>query len=64
MSSMFSKPSTPKIPRARKVEEMKVVKESAEDQKQRLRRHLISTSSYQQSFMAGIRNALKKRLGE
>lgn len=67
MSSVFSKPKTPKLPAPiaapEPEEEVQVVTEEAEEARRRERKKLL-TGGRRATILSGITAALKKRLGE
>jgi hypothetical protein len=64
MSGLFSKPSTPDIPKPpAPLEDVAVVEETAEEARQREKKRLLSTGR-RTTILSGIQSALKKRLGE
>lgn len=71
MSSIFSKPKTPDIPRPKEikfpeVQQIAPVETITEDATAaaRRRRKKISTGGRRSTILSGIQTALKKRLGE
>lgn len=64
MSGMFSTPEFKTPPGPERIEDVRTVSETADDQKRAIKRHLLMTDSRRQSFVAGLQNALKRRLGE
>lgn len=64
MSSVLSKPKTPKIPKPQVVEEVTQIQEDATEEQNRARRRIALTGGRESTMMYGIQLALKKRLGE
>lgn len=56
-------PSGPKIPEPQKIEEVEKIEESEGEVKRKQRKSIADTGR-QTNILAGIQNALKKRLGE
>ena len=64
MSSIFRKPSSPKIPAPPEpIEEVQVLEEDAEKARQRERKKLV-IGGRRSTILSGIEASLKKRLGE
>jgi hypothetical protein len=63
MSSVFSKPKSPKIPKQEPIEDVAVIEDEAQDVSRRRRKKLLA-GGRQSTVLSGIQNALKQRLGE
>jgi hypothetical protein len=65
MSGVFSKPKTPKIPpMIAESEPLQMVNEDADKARRREHKRLSGAGGRASTFLSGIQNALKKRLGE
>ena len=64
MSGAFSKPKKAKMPKQEKIEEVQKVEDDASDEQDREKKKQLLMGGRQSTMLAGITNALKKRLGE
>ena len=63
MNGIFSSPKTPKITPQEQVEEVQKVADDASAEQERAKKRILQSSGKQSTMIAGIANALKKRLG-
>lgn len=63
MGGVFSSPKSPKIPAQQVAEEPQVIQED-ETEVKRKKRKLLETQGRSENILAGLSNALKKKLGE
>lgn len=63
MGGLFSKPSSPKLPKVEETETPQTVTEDEYEVKKRARQR-VQTAGRAQNILSGIESVLKKRLGE
>jgi len=61
---LFGGSDTPKVPKQEVAESVTTVVEDAAEEQQREKRRIRLTQGFSSTMMAGIVNALKRRLGE
>lgn len=62
--SLGGKPSSPKLPEPKQIEEVQKVEDDASEEQKREKRRISMSEGKQSTLIAGIQNALKSRLGE